>query len=477
MTEREEFGILRRRHFLPSTLMKNAFALALIFCAVVCGIAAGPVWASGDSTPPSLPLPFDYAQDRQRGGKSPTLSDTVVQAPVLFAKKGTAHGRTTAPLTVTKVRHHAHRQYTRVVLDLTGRVVVKETKNVRKATISLTHVRLSKRAQRQIKGKNFPRAISIAPGGAGTVHIILDLQALRTYRVLTLADPDRVAVDLFYTIKTRPAKPETRTNKPAKTVQRDNAPVVQAPPSVSTTHAGVLVVIDPGHGGRDPGTIGRKGTKEKAIVLQISKYLRDLIHKRHKAKVLLTRTKDVFLDLEKRVKLANTKKREWCGKDMGSNVDAAKKSRTCLFISIHVNSHPRRSIQGLEIYHFGKASDPRALEVAARENGMKLESDTPPWQFIITDSLNDHKIQESQTFAKTTNDKLVTTLRKNYKIKNHGVKTAPFYVLRFTSMPSILAEVGFVSNATEEKRLRTKAFQQKLAEGIYQGIQAYLKDM
>jgi len=467
MTEREEFGILGRRHVLPSTLMKNVFALALMCYAAFCGIAAGQVWASGDSTPPSLPL--------QRGGKSPALSDTVVQAQVLFVKKETAPGRTTAPLTVTKVRHHAHRQYTRVVLDLTGRVVVKEAKNERKATISLTHVQLSKHAQQHIGGENFPRAISIAPGGTGTVHIILDLQALRTYRVLILDDPDRVAVDLFYAIKTRPAKPETKTNKPAKTVQRDDAPVAQVPPSTSTTHAGILIIIDPGHGGRDPGTIGRKGTKEKTIVLQISKYLRDLIHKRHKAKVLLTRTKDVFLNLEKRVKLANTKKQEWCGQDMGSNVDATKKSRTCLFISIHVNSHPSRSIRGLELYHFGKASDPEALEVAARENGMKVESDTPPWQFIITDSLNDHKIQESQAFAETINDKLVTTLRKHYKIKNHGVKTAPFYVLRFTTMPSILAEVGFISNSTEEKRLMTKTFQKKLAEGIYRGIEAYLK--
>ena len=160
---------------------------------------------------------------------------------------------------------------------------------------------------------------------------------------------------------------------------------------------------------------------------------------------------------------------------MGSNVEAKKKARICLFISIHVNSHPRKSIKGLEVYHFGKASDPRALAVAARENGMRLESDTPPWQFIITDSLNDHKIEESQTFAAATSDTLVTTLRKHYKIKNHGVKTAPFYVLRFTTMPSILAEVGFVSNPIEEQRLRTKTFQKKLAEGIYKGIQAYLK--
>lgn len=455
--------------------MKNVFALALICYAAFCGIAAGPVWASGESTPPSLPLPFDYAQDRQRGGKSPALSDRALPAQVLLAKKGTSPGRTTAPFTVTKVRHHAHRQYTRIVLDLTGRVAVKETKNERKATISLTHVQLSKRAQQHVKGENFPRAISIAQGGAGTVHIILNLQALRRYRVLTLDDPDRVAVDLFYATQTRSAKPETRTNKPAKTVQRNDAPVIKVPPSTSTAHADVLIIIDPGHGGRDPGTTGRKGTKEKTIVLRISKYLRDLIHKRHKAKVLLTRTKDVFLNLEKRVELANTKKQEWCGQDIGSNVDATKKSRTCLFISIHVNAHPQRSIQGLEIYHFGKASDPQALEVAARENGMRVESDTPPWQFIITDSLNDHKIQKSQAFAKATSNMLVTTLRKHYKMKNHGVKTAPFYVLRFTNMPSILAEVGFISNSTEEKRLMTKVFQKKLAEGIYRGIEAYLK--
>lgn len=461
--------------------MKNVFALALICYAAFCGIADGPVWASGGPTPPALPLPFDFAQDRQRGGKSPALSDRVLPAPVLLAKKGTSPGRTTAPFTVTKVRHHAHRQYTRVVLNLTGRVVVKETKNTRKATISLTPVQLSKRAQQRIKRKNFPRAISIAPGSAGTVHIVLDLQAIRRYRILTLDDPDRVAVDLFYAKKTRPKKPETRTNKAAKTVQPDRAPVAPAPPSSSTStskataHTDTLLIIDPGHGGRDPGTIGKTGTKEKTIVLQISKYLRDLIHKRHKAKVLLTRTKDVFLNLEKRVKLANTKKQEWCGKDTGSNVDATKKSRTCLFISIHVNAHPSRSIRGLEMYHFGKASDPQALNVAARENGMKVESDTPPWQFIITESLNDHKIQESQAFAKTTSDKLITALREHYKIKNHGVKAAPFYVLRFTTMPSILAEVGFISNAMEEKRLITKAFQKKLAEGIYQGIEAYLK--
>ena len=446
--------------------MKNVFALALICYVAFWGAVAEPVSAS-ESSP------------------RPVLSNKAFPAHVLLAKKGTSTGRTTSTLTLNNVRHHAHKKYTRVVFDLTGRVEIKERKNQRIATISLPNVTLSKRVQQQIKRKYFPPAIALSPEKPRTVSIVLDLQALRTYKVLTLRQPDRVVVDLFYAKKPPgvAAKPENKPSKPAPDVfnrgpaRRGNPRGVQSESSFSKTQNDVLVVIDPGHGGKDPGTIGRKGTEEKTIVLQISKYLRELIQNRHKAKALLTRSKDVFLDLEKRVKFANKQKLEWCGKDMGSNVDAKKKSRICVFVSIHVNSHPRKSIQGLEIYHFGKASDPRALEVAARENGMKLESNTPPWQFIITDSLNDHKIKESQTFAESTNDKLITTLRKNYKIKNHGVKTAPFYVLRFTTMPSILAEVGFASNSMEEKRLKTTTFQKKLAEGIYQGIQAYLKKL
>ncbi len=436
--------------------MKNVLTLALVSCLTLYGAVAKPASAS-ELFP------------------RPALSGTAFPAHAQLAKQATSSGQTAATLLIKKVRHHAHKKFTRVVLDVTGRVALKKSKDQRNATISLPHVKLSQRARQQIKRKNFPRAIAISSQDPQTVSIVLDLQALRRYRVLTLRHPDRVVVDLYYARKMpeATAKPETPTSKPSKATPRQAAQPDRSPSKHSKD---VLIVIDPGHGGRDPGAIGRKGTKEKTLVLQISKYLRDLIQQRHKATVLLTRSKDVFLDLEKRVQFANKKKLEWCGKDMGTNVDVKKMSRICLFISIHVNSHPQKSIHGLEVYHFGKASDPRALEVAARENGMKLESDTPPWQFIITDSLNDHKIKQSRTFAETTSKKLISTLRKHHKIKNHGIKTAPFYVLRFTTMPSILAEVGFISNSKEEKRLETKTFQKRLAEGIYQGIQSYLDE-
>ena len=218
----------------------------------------------------------------------------------------------------------------------------------------------------------------------------------------------------------------------------------------------LIVVIDPGHGGRDPGATGKKGTKEKNITLKIGRYLKDRIQKELGSTVFLTRNKDTFLDLEKRVDFANKKKAD-------------------IFISIHVNSHPQKKIKGLEVYHFGQTSDPRALEVAARENGMKLEDNAPPWQFILADKLNDQKNEQSQTFAWTVNKTLVKTLKASYQVKDRGAKPAPFYVLRFTTMPSILAEVAFVSNPEEEKRLRTKKFQKQLAEGIYKGIHSYLK--
>ncbi len=417
--------------------MRNVFVLALVCYATWggTGLAAAP----------------------------PASSHPTLPAHVLLAKQGPSP----APLLVEAVRHHAHKHYTRVVLNLSGPVNPEENKDSRNASIALPNVELSARARRQIEEKDFPRAIAVSQKKPQTVSIVLDVAALRKYKLFTLDHPDRVVVDLFY------AEPSARVTTRSGSGQAQPASP-EKKPSV-TRGNDLLIIIDPGHGGKDPGTIGRKGTREKTIVLQISKYLRDLLQKRDKAKVLLTRTKDVFLALEDRVKFAKQKKRNWCGQDTGSNVDEAKKSRICLFVSVHVNSHPQKSIQGLEIYYFGEAKDPRALEVAARENGMKFESDTPPWKYILMDSLKDYRIKESQTFAETTNRILIDTLRKTYKVKNHGVKTAPFYVLRFTTMPSILAEVGFVSNSMEENRLKTQPFQKKLAEGIYQGIQAYLK--
>ncbi|MES4786843.1 MAG: N-acetylmuramoyl-L-alanine amidase, partial [Nitrospiraceae bacterium] len=204
--------------------------------------------------------------------------------------------------------------------------------------------------------------------------------------------------------------------------------------------------------------IGRGGTAEKDITLQVSLQLRDLLVKHLGKRVLMTRDKDVFVELEDRAKFANSHEAD-------------------LFVSIHVNSHPQRSTKGLEVYHFGEASDPRALAVAARENGTPIEDTGVGWQYLVADLLTTKKMEESLELAWTTKQAMVSHLDKHYDVVDHGVKTGPFYVLRFTAMPSILAEIAFISNPTEERLMQSRAFLTRIAESIFEGIKAFINPL
>lgn len=219
-----------------------------------------------------------------------------------------------------------------------------------------------------------------------------------------------------------------------------------------------IIVIDAGHGGKDPGAIGRSGMAEKDITLYVSLRLRDLIVKRLGKGVLMTRDRDVFIELEDRAKFAN---------NMGAD----------LFVSVHVNSHPQRSTKGVEIYHFGEATDRRALEVAARENGTPIKDTGIGWEYLVADLLTTKKVQESLELAWTTKKAMISRLDDYYDVEDHGVKTAPFYVLRYTAMPSILAEVAFITNPTEERLMQSDAFLNRIAESIFDGIKTYVKPL
>ena len=398
---------------------------------------------------------------------------------------------------VSNIRFHDHKTYTRIVLDLSRQRTVSESRNSRdhQVTFQFKKIRLAKKAKTRLAFKDFPQGIELSEVADHNLALTLDLGSIEKYKYQTLRKPDRFVIDVFYfPPSTKPVreaanqpgrspvnsqipgslgqKPESRgvqpvnqpesespiNNSPSDVIDQPPVPTALAIPGRAKSFKEVLVVVDPGHGGKDPGAIGARGTQEKDVTLQIAKELQHLMQRRLGSKVLLTRTSDVFLDLEDRVAFANTQKAD-------------------VFISIHVNSHSMKSIKGLEVYHFGKASDPRALQVAARENGLSLEENAPTWQFIIADKLNDQKIEESQNFAWTTRETLLKSLTKNYAVKDHGVKTAPFYVLRFTTMPSILTEVAFVSNPTEEKWLRSPTYQKNLAEGIYEGIHHYLASL
>jgi N-acetylmuramoyl-L-alanine amidase len=187
----------------------------------------------------------------------------------------------------------------------------------------------------------------------------------------------------------------------------------------------------------------------------VSLLLRDLLIKQLGTQVVMTRDRDVFVELEDRAKFAN-------------------KQDADLFVSIHVNAHPQRGTKGLEVYHFGEASDPRALAVAARENGTPIESTGVGVQYLLADLLTTKRMQDSQELAWSTKQALVSHLNSHYEVIDHGVKTGPFYVLRFTAMPSILAEIAFISNPTEERLMKATPFLTRIAEGIFEGIKAFI---
>jgi N-acetylmuramoyl-L-alanine amidase len=282
--------------------------------------------------------------------------------------------------------------------------------------------------------------------------ISLNLDSIGDYKLLPLNHPYRLVIDVYNKILPEEIQPTTAAEPPPPPAIVTRPPAATRRPMQREVKT---IVIDAGHGGKDPGAVGRGGTAEKDITLKVSLLLRDLLTKQLGTQVVMTRDRDVFVELEDRAKFANREDAD-------------------LFVSIHVNAHPQRGTKGLEVYHFGEASDPRALAVAARENGTPIETTGVGWQYLVADLLTTKKMEESQDLAWSTHQALVGHLNTHYEVIDHGVKTGPFYVLRFTSMPSILAEIAFISNPTEERLMKATPFLTRIAEGIFEGIKTFI---
>jgi N-acetylmuramoyl-L-alanine amidase len=273
------------------------------------------------------------------------------------------------------------------------------------------------------------------------------------------------------TVKEAPPEP-----LPAKTIKNRSAkkqkPVIPEPDAheAQPTAAGDRsliraldlkigkIVIDPGHGGHDTGTIGPNGLEEKDLVLDVSKRLGRLLETRLGAGVVYTRTDDTFIPLEERTAIANRE-----GAD--------------LFISIHANSSSDPEARGVETYYLNFTSSRDALEVAARENAVSEKSIHELQDLVKTIALKE-KIEESHEFASDVEYSLHKGLAaKTPGIRDRGVKKAPFIVLIGANMPSILAEISFVSNPGDERRLETPEFRQRIAESLYRGIAKYVNGL
>jgi N-acetylmuramoyl-L-alanine amidase len=372
------------------------------------------------------------------------------------------------PIIVRDLRTWSTPDGTRLVLDLNHKGSFTEThlRNPDRVVIEVTNAILGKSSRQRVSGGTIPQSFQIAQSRPRVVSITLARTQGSKYKAFTLDNPDRLVIDLYHKSKdqirqigdtsaTSPSAPAvalpTPPAIPKPTVTEPVRPTAPKPASPIQT-----IVIDPGHGGKDPGTVGQHGTTEKDVTLKVGLLLKDLLATLPNTRVLMTRERDAFIELEDRAKFAN-------GKDAD------------LFVSIHVNSHPHKGVRGLEIYHFGEAKDQRALEVAARENGTPLNNTGVGWEYLVADLLTTKKIEHSLELAWTAKQAMVTNLNGRYSTIDHGVKTAPFYVLRFTTMPSILAEIAFMSNPAEEEQMRTQPFLAHIAESIFEGVKTYLR--
>jgi len=429
---------------------------------------------------------------------------------------------------VTRVNHWNNQNYTRVVITVEDAVQYQSARisNPDRIYFDLYTAKLSSTLAGKTLdvGGGFLKAIRVAQNQAGVVRVVLDVEKVKDYSAFLLQNPYRLVVDIYgeppaqpqqvaraeekpepakaepkpveskaadtreaeksekpvvekASEKTagaanakQPEKPSTKGN--SKTKEAEETKVAAAPPAVPRpTRNGMgmtralglkigRIVIDPGHGGHDTGTIGPTGAMEKDICLDIAKRLGKMIEEKVPGtEVIYTRTDDTFVPLENRAPIANQAKAD-------------------VFISIHANSSPRdRTARGIETYYLNFAASDDALEVAARENATS-QSALHDLQDIIKKIANNEKIEESRELAIEVQDALSGRMRRvSRHMKNRGVKKAPFAVLIGANMPSVLAEVSFLSNPQDEAMLKKPEHRERVAEGLYQGIEKYLRNL
>ena len=287
-----------------------------------------------------------------------------------------------------------------------------------------------------------------------SVRVVIDIKSFKNYKIFSLKNPFRIVIDVW--------------GKEKKATHVTGSKVITAKPGAKITTTSALakqlalgvnrIVIDPGHGGRDYGAPGYlRGVHEKNIVLKIAKKLAKKIRKELGCEVIMTRKSDRYLTLEERTAIANTK-----------NAD--------LFISIHTNAARDRRAYGIETYFLNLATDNEAILVAARENATSTKN-ISDLETILSDLMQNAKINESSRLAYHVQKSLYKHMKKKYsRIKNKGVKQAPFYVLLGAQMPSILIETSFISNSRECKRLNNAKYQNHLCDAIVNGIRSYVKE-
>jgi N-acetylmuramoyl-L-alanine amidase len=388
----------------------------------------------------------------------------VLAAAILAAQ---APEGSAGPLEVRGVRHWKLGDSVRVAIEVSGEFQYRHGRlsNPDRVYFDIVGARqvLSRERVHTIPvGDRLLKQIRVSQTRPDITRVVFDLEQPVNVSAAQLANPDRLVVELRARADAPEESPAPAPAPPPETAKPPEERVpLPAKKSVTGSRSLVRalglklarVVIDPGHGGGDTGTIGPSGVLEKDLVLDVALRLGAVIEERLGAEVVYTRTGDVSVPLEERTALANEKKAD-------------------LFLSIHANAGTR-SATGSESYYLNFSTDRSAMEVAARENASSQRTIHDLQGLIEKIALKD-KVEESREFAARIQTALCKELaRSNSASRDRGVRKAPFLVLIGAAMPSVLTEIAFLSNPHEERLLKSESYRQKIAEGLYTGLSQY----
>lgn len=376
------------------------------------------------------------------------------------------------PAVLNEMKHWSNPDYTRISLEL-DRDVTWEAHELGKGSpgkpgrvyIDLNRTRLGASVKDITIGDGLLKGARVGQYKTDVVRVVLDTENIRDYKVFPLSEPARLIIDVRGERPTEIARMEqTISSLPEKMIlQKPEEPPAIFEKKVKPPRKPVIskirrVVVDPGHGGHDPGAVGPNGIQEKDVVLAIGLKLKELFTEDLGLDVVMTRSTDIFIPLEERTAIAN-------------------KVNADLFLSVHANAANNRSAAGIETYYLNLAKTDKVAQLAAKENGTSLEK-VSVLQAILFDLMANYKLNDSAHLADEVQKSLHKKIRASYSdVKNLGVKQGPFYVLVGATMPSILVETAFLSNSLEESRLKDPAYLEMTAEGILDGVRSYITSL
>jgi N-acetylmuramoyl-L-alanine amidase len=440
--------------------------------------------------PSSRFLPTASADIERMNGRAGETEEKAVKevitekAPVVAEDPSEAFN-STAAVSINNVRYWESQRSVRVVVDMSGEPSFSqgEVQAPPRVFVDIENSRVGSSLERRALPVESVMLENIRVGqyDSDTVRVVLDLVQLSNVTTFTLRDPNRLVIDVLGSYD-RPATaeplpvpepapdltavadetaPEPEEEEVVAEVRNERTLSPAQPPEngdqslIRSLGLKVArVVIDPGHGGRDTGTIGPSGLTEKDLVLDIAQRLKERIESELDAEVFLTRDDDSFVPLETRTAMAN-------------------QAEADLFLSIHANASNTQSIRGFETYFLNFSTTREGSEIAARENAASAQSISELQDLVSKIMLRD-KVDESREFATHMQRALATTPDFG---KDRGVKQAPFVVLIGANMPSILAEVSFISNPDDERLLKGTERRKQITDALFEGVRSYSKTL